>query len=102
MIKLNKLIFLVLLIIGCSVQKKPEIKITHVLAVTHTGDTLTIPIDVIRPVNYRQYNYNQGSSYRSNNNNNNNSNDKNINKIVPREDPGDGKPSADVLMKGKK
>ncbi len=124
MIKLNKLIFLALLIIGCSVQKKPEIKITHVLAVTHTGDTLTIPIDVIRPVNYRiinyggynyswprpyyydyhrQYNYNQGPSYRSNNNNNNNnnSNDKNINKIVPREDPGDKRPSGDVLLKGK-
>ena len=108
------------LVTSCSIQKKPKLQITHVLAVTQQGDTLTIPIDVIRPINYRiinyssgygwnnwyrpyhntyyNYNYSQGSTRSSNNNSNNN----NSNKIVPREDPGDGRPSAEVLMKGKK
>ena len=119
MIKTYKILFLLLLITSCSVQPKPTIQITHVLAVTQQGDTLTIPIDVIRPVNYkiinysydygwsrpyyynyhRDYNYNYSSPRKLNNKNNT---DKNINKIVPREDPGDKKPSGSVLMKGNK
>ena len=104
---------------SCSIQKKPQLQITHVLAVTQQGDTLTIPIDVIRPINYRiinysgydyswprpyyynyhrNYDYSYGSSGRSSNNGNT---DKGINKIVPREDPGDKRPSGDVLLKGK-
>jgi len=48
------------LVTSCSIQKKPRVEITHVLAVTHTGDTLKIPIDLIRPVNYRIINYSSG------------------------------------------
>ena len=107
----------VVLVTSCSIQPKPKLQITHVLAVTQQGDTLTIPIDVIRPINYRiinyssgynynwprpyyhyQYDYSYGSSGRSSNNGNT---DKGINKIVPREDPGDKRPSGDVLLKGK-
>ena len=101
---------------SCSIQKKPKLQITHVLAVTQQGDTLTIPIDVIRPINYRIINYSSGYnynwsrpyyhyqydySYGPSNRGSNNSNDKGSNKIVPREDPGDKKPSGDVLLKGK-
>ena len=104
------------LVTSCSIQKKPRIEITHVLAVTQQGDTLTIPIDVIRPINYRIINYSSGYnynwprpyyhyqydySYGPSNRGSNNSNDKGSNKIVPREDPGDKKPSGDVLLKGK-
>ena len=114
------LFVLTVFVASCSIQKKPRIEITHVLAVTQQGDTLTIPIDVIRPVNYRiinystpwnygynnwyhggrtyHYDYSHGSSSRGSNN----SNDKGSDKIVPREDPGDGRPSGEVLLKGKK
>ena len=107
----------VVLVTSCSIQPKPKLQITHVLAVTQQGDTLTIPIDVIRPINYRiinyssgynynwprpyyhyQYDYSYGASGRSSNNSNT---DKGINKIVPRDDPGDKRPSGDVLLKGK-
>ena len=109
----------VVLATSCSIQPKPKLQITHVLAVTHEGDTLKLPIDVIRPVNYRIINYstpwNYGYnnwyhggrtyhydySYGPSNRGSNNSNDKGSNKIVPREDPGDKKPSGDVLLKGK-
>jgi len=101
---------------SCSIQKKPKLQITHVLAVTQQGDTLTIPIDVIRPINYRIINYSSGYnynwpspyhyqynySYGPSNRGSNNSNDKGSNKIVPREDPGNGRPSGEVLLKGKK
>ncbi len=104
------------LVTSCSIQKKPKLQITHVLAVTQQGDTLTIPIDVIRPVNYRIINYNTTPSYGwyhggrtyyydysySSSNRGSNNNDKGSNKIVPREDPGDGRPSGEVLMKGKR
>ena len=105
------------LVTSCSIQKKPKLQITHVLAVTQQGDTLTIPIDVIRPINYRIINYSSGYnynwprpyyhyqydySYGPSNRGSNNSNDKGSNKIVPREDPGNGKPSGEVLLKGKK
>jgi len=110
------------LVTSCSIQKKPKLQITHVLAVTQQGDTLTIPIDVIRPINYRiinynnsswsrpyyypyyNYNYNnysysnsstsRGSTNKTNNNNNNNT------KWVPRDNP-DKRPSGEVLLKGK-
>ena len=107
----------VVLVTSCSIQPKPKLQITHVLAVTQQGDTLTIPIDVIRPINYKiinyssgynynwprpyyhyQYDYSYGPSGRSSNNSNT---DKGINKIVPRDDPGDKRPSGDVLLKGK-
>ena len=52
---------------SCSIQQKPKLQITHVLAVTQQGDTLTIPIDVIRPVNYRIINYSSGYGYGWNN-----------------------------------
>ena len=45
---------LVLIINACTVYKQPAMKITSVLAVTAEGDTLKLPIDVIRPI----YNYN--------------------------------------------
>jgi len=57
--KLWKIVLFALIAIAssCSIQKKPQIQITHVLAVTQQGDTLQIPIDAIRPVNYRIINY---------------------------------------------
>ena len=107
----------VVLVTSCSIQPKPKLQITHVLAVTQQGDTLTIPIDVIRPINYRIINYSSGYNYNwprpyyhyqydysygpSNRGSNNSNTDKGINKIVPREDPGDKRPSGDVLLKGK-
>jgi len=48
---------------SCSIQKKPQIQITHVLAIDKQGDTLRIPIDLIRPINYRIINYSYGSSW---------------------------------------
>ena len=104
---------------------KPKIQITHVLAVTEQGDTLRLPINMIKPNvyynvisypnryyggpynNYYQPSYNnyrpiyapsKGSSGSSSNNNNNNNNN---NKIVPRDNP-DKRPSGEVLLKGKK
>ena len=116
--KLWKIVIVLFVFVSsCSIQPKPKLQITHVLAVTQQGDTLTIPIDVIRPINYKiinyssgynynwprpyyhyQYDYSYGPSGRSSNNSNT---DKGINKIVPREDPGDKRPSGDVLLKGK-
>ena len=46
---------------SCSIQKRPQIQITHVLAIDKQGDTLRIPIDLIRPINYRIINYNNSS-----------------------------------------
>ena len=57
----------VVLATSCSIQPKPKLQITHVLAVTHEGDTLKLPIDVIRPVNYRIINYSSGYGYGWNN-----------------------------------
>lgn len=80
---------------SCAVQEKqPKILITHVLAVTEQGDTLRLPINMIRPNvvykiinygnnyrpyyndwNYRPYhNNNQNIYVRPNNNSNNNNN----------------------------
>jgi hypothetical protein len=107
------------LVTSCSIQQKPKIQITHVLAVTEQGDTLRLPINMIKPnvyyniVSYPSYPryysnwYNQGyymnrskpiyvpSNKSSNNNTNNN------NKIVPRDNP-DKRPSGGVLLKEKK
>ena len=44
----------ILILASCTVYKQPQMKITSVLAVTAEGDTLMLPIDVIRPI----YNYN--------------------------------------------
>ena len=112
------------LVTSCSIQQqKPKIQITHVLAVTEQGDTLRLPINMIKPNvyynvisypnryyggwynNYYRPSYNnyrpiyapsKGSSGSSSNNNNNNNN-----KIVPRDNP-DKRPSGEVLLKGKK
>ena len=54
---MRKLLLILLLIAGCSIQPKPKIQITHVLAIDEKGDTLRIPIDLIRPINYRIINY---------------------------------------------
>jgi len=121
------IIFILLIsLVGCGVyDSKPKIQITHVLAVTEQGDTLRLPINMIKPNvyynvisypnryyggwydNYYRPSYNnyrpiyvpsKGSgSGSSSNNNNNNSN----NKIVPRDNP-DKRPSGEVLLKGKK
>ena len=60
--KLWKIVLIALTasVCSCVVQKKPQLQITNVLAVTHEGDTLKLPIDVIRPVNYRIINYSSG------------------------------------------
>lgn len=51
---------------GCGIQQqKPKIQITHVLAVTQEGDTLKLPIDIVRPINYRIINYNSGYGWNS-------------------------------------
>ncbi len=51
---MKKLIVLLFLLTSCTVYKTPKLQLTHVLAVTSEGDTLKLPIDVIRPI----YNYN--------------------------------------------
>jgi len=51
----------VVLATSCSIQPKPR------LQVTQEGDTLKLPIDVIRPVNYRIINYSSGYGYGWNN-----------------------------------
>ena len=100
------------LVTSCSIQKNPKLQITHVLAVTQQGDTLTIPIDVIRPINYRiinysgydyswprpyyynyhrNYDYSYGSTGRSSNNNSSNNTNSNNNKQIP--DRANNKPS---------
>tara|TARA_R100001591_G_C4264424_1_gene160662 strand:+ start:156 stop:557 length:402 start_codon:yes stop_codon:yes gene_type:complete len=83
---------IIFLVAGCTVYKTPKMHITSVLAVTAEGDTLKLPIDVIRPIyNYNTYptnrypvhpNYFYYSPWRNNNtyeggssyNNNSNSN----------------------------
>ena len=67
--KLLKIVLFAVIVFAtsCSIQPKPKLQITHVLAVTHEGDTLKLPIDVIRPVNYRIINYSSGYGYGWNN-----------------------------------
>jgi hypothetical protein len=97
--KLWKIVLFVLaaIVSSCGTHtKKPKIQITHVLAVTEQGDTLRLPINMIKPnvyyniVSYPSYPryysnwYNEGyygyrskpiyvPSNNSSNNNNNNS-----------------------------
>jgi len=86
-----RLLILILFVSGCTVQKQPKILITHVLAVTEQGDTLRLPINMIKPNvyykvihygndywrpynNHWNYNYNWQNSrpiYAPSNNNNN-------------------------------
>ena len=56
------LFMLLVAISGCTVYKVPKPNITHVLAITAEGDTLKLPIDVIRPI----YNYNNVTYPRTN------------------------------------
>ena len=67
--KLWKIVLFAVIVFAtsCSIQPKPKLQITHVLAVTHESDTLKLPIDVIRPVNYRIINYSSGYGYGWNN-----------------------------------
>jgi len=51
---MKKLLLLLLFISSCTVYKQPKPKPLHVLVVTTEGDTLKLPIGVIRPI----YNYN--------------------------------------------
>jgi len=106
--KLWKIVLFVLIVVvtSCATYNtKPKIQITHVLAVTEQGDTLRLPINMIKPNIYynvisypnRYYggwynNYYQPGYYNNSNNNN---------KIVPRDNP-DKRPSGEVLLKGKK
>jgi len=93
---MRNLILILLLISSCTIYKTPKMQITSVLAVTAEGDTLKLPIDVIRPIynynnvtyprtnyypyNHMYYNYNNykpihkpiGGNSNYNNNNNNN------------------------------
>lgn len=57
------LLILAILLTGCVTQKQqPKILITHVLAVTEQGDTLRLPINMIKPnVYYKVINY--GNDY---------------------------------------
>jgi hypothetical protein len=76
---------------SCSIQTKPRIQITHVLAIDEQGDTLRIPIDLDyswhRPYYYNPYpvyyhNNSNGSSYSNSRRGSNNSNNNN-NKSLP-------------------
>ena len=59
-------LYILMFLTGCGIQQqKPKIQITHVLAVTQEGDTLKLPIDVVRPINYRIINYNSGYGWNS-------------------------------------
>lgn len=92
---------------SCTVYRQPQMKITSVLAVTAEGDTLKLPIDVIRPIyNYNTYPTNRypvvpnyfyysphrynpiygGGSYSNNNSNNPNISQSNNNSPAPRAD----------------
>ncbi len=98
------------LLVGCNVYKQqPKVEITHVLAVTSEGDTLRLPISMIKPNVYynithyphRYYNlpynwhhsnwqYNprpiyipRGGSGNNNNNNNSNNNSPNTGSSKP-------------------
>lgn len=92
---------------SCTVYKQPQMKITSVLAVTAEGDTLKLPIDVIRPIyNYNTYPTNRypvvpnyfyysphrynpiygNSNYKPNNNSNNPNISQSNNSPAPRVD----------------
>ena len=107
------LIAVVASVISCGTYNtKPKIQITHVLAVTEQGDTLRLPINMIKPNvyynvisypnryyggwynnYYRPSYYNNrpiyapgnGSSRSSNNNNNNNNNNNSKGKVESKD-----------------
>lgn len=63
------------LLVGCNVYKQqPKVEITHVLAVTSEGDTLRLPISMIKPnvyyniTHYPNRYYNLPHNYWYNNN----------------------------------
>ena len=122
--KKSILILLSIVLGSCVVQnQKPKIIVTHVLAVTEAGDTLRLPINMIRPnvyykiIRYPNNYYNNWNQYpgyyqpyynnrpiyapsngsgSNNSNNNNNSN----NKPNPKPTPDIiVRPSGDVLKK---
>jgi len=70
---MKKIIVLLLLLVSCGTYNtKPKIQITHVLAVTEQGDTLRLPINMIRPnVYYNVISYPNYSRYYDNWYNNN-------------------------------
>ena len=60
---MKKLLLLLLFISSCTVYKQPKPKPLHVLVVTTEGDTLKLPIGVIRPIyNYNNITYPQRSN----------------------------------------
>jgi hypothetical protein len=68
--KKSILILLLATVFSCAVQdQKPKIMVTHVLAVTEAGDTLRLPINMIRPnvyykiVRYPNNYYNNWNQY---------------------------------------
>ena len=95
-------IIILLSFYSCTVQKQPKILITHVLAVTEQGDTLRLPINMIKPNvyykvihygndywrpynNHWNYNYNWQNSkpiYAPSNNSNNSNNNNNQTPVV--------------------
>ncbi len=117
--------FFIALLFGCGAQNnQPKIQVTHVLAVTEQGDTLRLPISMIKPNVYynvisypnRYYSnwysgyYQPGyNNYRpiyapsggsSSNNNNNNNNNKPKPKPIERPTPDIiVRPTGDVLKK---
>jgi len=68
-----RILFILLFIISCGTYNtKPKIQITHVLAVTEQGDTLRLPINMIRPnVYYNVISYPNYPRYYNNWYNNN-------------------------------
>ena len=68
-----RVLAILLFIVSCGTyNKKPKIQITHVLAVTEQGDTLRLPINMIRPnVYYNVISYPNYSRYYDNWYNNN-------------------------------
>ena len=123
---MRNLILLVLLatIFSCGVyDNKPKVVVTHVLAITQTGDTLKLPINSIRPNvyynittypnryyynNWNQYPYYQGSYNNNrpiyvpsnNNNNNNNNNNTPVNTPTKPSKPSTSAQNAAVRKRG--
>jgi hypothetical protein len=61
---MKKLIILLSLVVSCTVYKQPKPQIIHVLAITAEGDTLKLPLNVIRPIyNYNNINYPRTNYY---------------------------------------
>jgi len=69
---MKKLIILLFIVSCGTYNTKPKIQITHVLAVTEQGDTLRLPINMIKPnVYYNVISYPNYSRYYDNWYNNN-------------------------------